>query len=465
MKKIFKEICEKADLVGTSSIIYNKGRIVEKLNNGYSSKEKKKKVSNNTVFRIASVSKVIVALCLMNLYEKGLVDLDEDISKYLGFLVRNPKYMDDSITLRMILTQTSSISDGQEKDVNSDVDTGYNRINGTNEECSLEDLISINGSKFVSDTFNNYKPGTHFEYSNLGCGVIACIIEKVTGEYFTDYVKTTVFKPLKLDASFIVTDIKNKDIASTYYKSNGKIILSRDKEGFSNRIYKKFPLGDNFRGPAGGCFISTNDLMKLMITLLNGGEPIIKRDTLDEMMQMNWCSKKVKNDSYVAKGLQLEILDHFHGKRLYGHFGDAYGVKSFFLFNPKQQFGMVYITNGGGYKYQESGICDVHEKILDASLNKYWIQDVNTFYYLIKSGYGYLGKRKIKVASHITKNGIYFSDLALFDALGINVLEHYDYIKENCKKHTIDTILNHFKEKYNYEFIKNEDSYLISYKY
>ena len=466
MKELFKEISQNASLVGASSLVFKDGKIVEKLNYGYSSLEKNKKVNNNTVFRIASVSKIIVALCIMKLYEEGKVDLTTDISDYLGFSVRNPKYPDVIITLKMIMTQTSSITDGFEKDVNSDVDSGYNLINGTNEECSLQDLLDPNGKRFVKETFSNYRPATHFEYSNLGCGILACIIEKVTGEYFTDYVKRIIFKPLKLDASFVVTDIKTKNIASTYLYRDGENKLCRSREMFINNVYKKFPIGENFRGPAGGCFISTNGLMKIMKALLAGGKPILKTATLDKMMQMAWAGKRQPNDSYVAKGLQLEIVDYFNSRRLYGHFGDAYGVKSYFLFNREEQIGMVYITNGGNYKYQECGYCDIHEKLIKATLDKYWHKSFSTiFTFNINDKIGYIDKRAIELDYRVSKNGVFFNKLSLLDGLGISALEDYDFCNKEGKSMPVEEVVEKFKDKYNMDIIKGEESYMISYKH
>ena len=151
-------------------------------------------MNNDTVFRIASVSKILVALCIMRLYQEKKLDLDADISNYLGFSVRNPKFPNDIINLKMILTQTSSITDGLEYAEGDDKDSGYNAINGTNIECRLQDLLDPNGKYFVKETYSNYAPGSHFQYSNLGCGILACIVEKVSGEYFTEYIKKIIFK-------------------------------------------------------------------------------------------------------------------------------------------------------------------------------------------------------------------------------------------------------------------------------
>ena len=466
MKEIFKQICSDASLVGASCLVFNKGKIVEKLNYGVSDLDKSVKVTNSTVFRIASVSKILVALCIMRLYEEKKLDIETDISEYLGFKVRNPKYPDQIINLKMIMTQTSSITDGLEVDSGDSKDSGYNSINGTNIECSLQDLLDPNGKYFVKETFSHHMPGSHFQYSNLGCGILACVVEKVSGIYFTEYVKKIIFKPLKLDASFVVTDIKSKNVASTYIKRNGEIVKLRDREKFEKGVYNIFPLGENFRGPAGGCFISTNGLMKIMQALLSGGAPIIKEETLNKMMQMAWAGKTEPYESYSAKGLQLMICDYFDNRRLYGHFGDAYGVKSHFLFNKKEQLGMIFITNGGGYKYQECGYSDVQEKLIKETLDKYWNPEIaSTFRFNINDKEGYLLDRKIELKTRVSKGIVYFSKLSIFDAFGISTLDDYDYVNKASRIASLDEILDHLKDKYQFDILKGEDSYMISYKH
>ena len=295
---------------------------------------------------------------------------------------------------------------------------------------------------------------------------MACIVEKITGEYFTDYVKKIVFKPLKIDASFVVTDIKTNNIASTYLYRDGENKLCRSREMFINNVYKKFPLGENFRGPAGGLFISTNGLMKIMKALLSGGKPILKTATLDKMMQMAWAGKRQPNDSYVAKGLQLEIVDYFNNRRLYGHFGDAYGVKSYFLFNREEQIGMVYITNGGNYKYQECGYCDIHEQLIKATLDKYWHKSFSTiFTFNINEKVGYIDKRQIELDFRSSKNGVFFNKLSLLDGLGISALEDYDFCNKEGKSMPLEEVVEKFKDKYNMDIVKGEESYMISYKH
>ena len=136
------------------------------------------------------------------------------------------------------------------------------------------------------------------------------------------------------------------------------------------------------------------------------------------------------------------MFDYFNNRRLYGHFGDAYGVKSYFLFNKQEQIGMVFITNGGNYKYQENGYCDIHEAMIKHTLDMYWKPEMaSTFSFKVKENYGYILNRKIELDYRVTKNGVFFSKLSLLDALGINVLEDYDYINKDAKSKTLDEVL------------------------
>lgn len=150
-------------------------------------------------------------------------------------------------------------------------------------------------------------------------------------------------------------------------------MLFQTREQFIKNQYDYFELGENYRGPAGGLFVSMNDLSKIM-RLFMGNSTLYKQSTIDLMLETHWQGEGY--GEYKSKGLQIMILDYFDNRTLYGHFGDAYGAKSFMLFNPKKEIGICYITNGGGFKYQDIGICDIHEEIIKLFLDKYWVDNV-----------------------------------------------------------------------------------------
>ena len=91
----------------------------------------------DTIYRIASISKIIVALGAMKLVEQGKLDINEDVSKYLGFTLRNPNHPDKKITLKHIMTQSSSITDGFD-----DPHRGYDAVNGPSVHVPLKEILT-----------------------------------------------------------------------------------------------------------------------------------------------------------------------------------------------------------------------------------------------------------------------------------------------------------------------------------
>lgn len=367
--KKLEQLLNNYDLAGVSILHATKEGVDFTFTKGYQELETKKETSINTVYRFASVSKIIVALSVMTLVEKGVLDIYEDISKYLGYKVRNPKHPDKIITLEHLMTQTSSINDGNEDPV-----LGYDGVNGTSLDISLERLLTDPTYEYYTEkTFLDYAPGEYWCYSNFGCGILACIIEKVTGKYFTDYVKEVILDPLSIDGGFRVEQVNHKDmVASLYNYSKDNVSLCRSLDQFMRYMFPKFELGNNFRGPAGGLFISPMDLSKIMLMMMNKGIyqgiRILKEETIQEMEKVHW--QGISDDpSYRAKGLQLNLMSGFSKEVLIGHFGSAYGLRSFMFYNKNN--GYILACNGGNYIPVKGDLVKFHRDVIEYLVNKF----------------------------------------------------------------------------------------------
>ena len=367
--KEYNEFINQFEMVGSNVLFLRKDGYVETVSTGYASLENNILSHPNSIYRIASISKVIVAVGLLKLYEKGLVDLDEDVSKYLGFKVRNPKYEEQKITLRMILTQTSSIIDDGICD--NGIYKGYDGSNCTDDFIKLEELLT-KGSKHFYKGYSDHAPGSEFIYSNLGCGILACVCEKITNKYFPDYIIECLLNPLDIKSGFRLENISYpENLVGHYLYENNQFKLYRDYESFKKVQCLKYPLGENYRGVAGGLYISSIDLSKIMSMLMNKGIynniRILEEKTVKEMETV-WWEGLPSDPTYRKKGLQMIILDQFTNLPLKGHFGNAYGLRSFMLYNDNG--GIIFLCNGANFINDVEHMTILQEKVIKFLVEK-----------------------------------------------------------------------------------------------
>lgn len=356
----FQEICKKYEVKNACITLVENNKSYT-YSYGYQDIDKNILLENDGIFRIASISKTVLAIGAMHLKEEGLLDLDKDISLYLGFPVRNPHYPDSIITTRMLMTQTSSITDGfDDEDLSYDGDRvdGYNGVNGRYLNVSLKEMLTPSKSPYYSDlTYSKYIPGEHFIYSNFGCGILACIIEKITGKNYDQYMKEFCFQKLGLDASYYAVDIKKRDKIVTLYNGLNK----RDMPSFIEKCYPKAKIGESYLGVAGGLFISMPELSKIMMSFWKKDYQLLKDETIKKMMTVNWEGHA---DEYRKKGLQMIIMDGYAPFSLYGHFGSAYGLRSMMLFNKELETGVCFACSGGNINYRSDSIPSIHYDLI-----------------------------------------------------------------------------------------------------
>jgi CubicO group peptidase (beta-lactamase class C family) len=146
-----------ACIVINDSIVWQKGY-------GYSKIYRGIKATENTIYLGASVSKTITATAIMQLWEKGLFDLDEDVNNFLPFSLRNPKYPEKKITFRMLLSHHSSLSYG---DYDSSLIYYFFTLFGSTKE-RYEEILSPSGKFYNPNVWIDSEPGTTLQYSNIG---------------------------------------------------------------------------------------------------------------------------------------------------------------------------------------------------------------------------------------------------------------------------------------------------------
>ncbi|MGB1198385.1 MAG: serine hydrolase domain-containing protein [Thalassotalea sp.] len=363
--------------------------------------------------RIASISKFVLTLSLMTLVDNDLVVLDEDISNYLGFTLRNPHFPKRKITVKQVLAHVSSIRDNGQYFLS--FGENYQQFFLTNNNENIDDHFSFS---------ENQGPGDYFMYSNLNFGLIAGVIENVSGLRMDTFVKEVLFKPLNLSSSFNVCDLfengylqlatlYRKGRGGNFWDSKGAWVPQVDGENVScfyggekyNRskkpdlsMLKNYQLGSNptLFSPQGGLRASAKDLavlMKLFVGKHN--ENIISKKSLALMLSPVWQYNETLQNGHTggessldnlatknmntAYGLSTHIIDlklwglTKKSQKYYGHLGSAYGLLGQFWFDPITGDGFIALITGVGddpaKPLSKTPLDAIEEKVLIMSLN------------------------------------------------------------------------------------------------
>lgn len=340
-------------------------------------------VRSDTLFRIASVSKFVTTIGLMQLVDQGKVDLDGDASRYLGFKLRNPDFPDAPITPRMLLSHTASIADADDY------------VIPANHAVSEFFDPSRHPGTATYHFLPGRKPGTWFSYCNLCYGLIGTMVERVSGERFDLYQQKHVLTPLGIDAGYDPALLAHPERLATLYHhtANGYEEAKDDSTHFLPEAPAQYQIGTNATifSPQGGLRISLDGLYRLSQFVLGhgtvNGVTVLSSQSLRTMLQPEWRYNGHNGEgtypitSYGLATIQLtgahDPSGHpttpWKGYRggLVGHLGDAYGLRSGLWLNPKTQDGYLFIVDGFPEDGQEksgtfSSFTNVEEKIFEA---------------------------------------------------------------------------------------------------
>ncbi|MBE6310765.1 MAG: beta-lactamase family protein [Bacteroidales bacterium] len=332
-----KDVMTEFQAVGISAAVVKDGKIVYNESFGYKDLDTKAPLTNSDVMRIASISKSFTATSLLQLVDKGIISLDDDVSDLIGFKIRNPHHPDVPITLKMILSHTSSIRDKED----------YFTLDHLN-PAVYGDCI---------ESYFKYKPGEGYCYSNMGLNLAGSILEKVSGVRFDDYVRTNVIHKLGLYGGHNVDSLDNSKIARIYTRRNGEYVESKGAyRSRANDMHEYiFGYSTPWFSPTGGVKISAHDLAIYMMMHMNYGEyngvRLITKESAKAMQTPIWTGAGGNEDRY---GLCLnEFVDYINDEKYntpgsypIGHTGGAYGLNSIMIWSPADGWGIVAMTNG-----------------------------------------------------------------------------------------------------------------------
>ncbi|MEE4199748.1 serine hydrolase domain-containing protein [Erythrobacter sp.] len=304
-------------------------------------------VEANDPVRIASISKLVMALAALRLEQEGKVDLDADISRYLGYPVRAPGFPDTSVTLHQLLSHRSGLRDR----------AGYVIPLGESLREKLADPDAW---------YDDAPPGeAPFAYANLGSPVVATVLEAASGERFDALLERLVFEPLGIDAcaNWIGCSPETVARAVVLYRDTGDIARD-DASGLPPNC--TIPVAEGVRcdlsgyvpgsnasvfSPQGGVRMGMVDLAKIGQALVSEGAGLIAPEALNAALASARPAVQGQ-EFFCGYGLHFQMLEapgrpcldglFEDGRARFGHAGEAYGLRSGLWFDPVSGTGLAY---------------------------------------------------------------------------------------------------------------------------
>lgn len=313
--------------IGVSVAVVRNDSIVYTRAFGYRNRDDSIPLHPDDLFRIASVSKTLVATAIMQLVEKGKLSLDDDVNRYLDFRIQHPQYPSIPITVKMLLCHRSSINDSQGRDT-------FDRINAdTNPD--------------YAKCYCDYAPGEGYTYCNMNYNLLGAVIEKVSGERFDHYIRKHIMKPLHLRGSFNSQNMDSNRFVPPYRyreKQDSLFLIANVYQPGATKI-RKYKRGYNTTifSPPGGLIITPTELASYMVMHINQGR-------YKTVAVISPQSEQAMREVQTPKAHYALSLKHYDDiipdEHLIGQTGGAHGIHTAMIFHPEKKYGFIVFCNG-----------------------------------------------------------------------------------------------------------------------
>ena len=341
-------------LIGYSSLaacIIKDNQIIWSIGYGYYDRSELKHATTDTIYNLMSISKTITGTALMQLYEQGLFELDDDVNTFLPFDLRNPNFPDDPITFRMLLSHTSSL-------YCPSYDYYWNNFSGDPPfnfypEQFLKEYLLPGGEYYDPGVWSTeHRPGEYALYVNVGFEIIAYLVELISGELFLEYCDTYIFSPLDMkNTGFNLSCLDIDQVAIPYWR----VMCRYYKINELRFWFERYTPPDQYWRirwyPAGGLYSTVSDLSHFLIAHMNdgiyNGTRILQKETVELMHE-------IQPGNQIDYGLAW-YQDTIWGINVTGHSGGNVGVNTEMCYNQTEEIGVIWFANGCPGYFQPLG--------------------------------------------------------------------------------------------------------------
>jgi len=347
---------EHEHIAGMSTAIVSRDGIVWSADLGHADIEHGIPRSADTVQLVASVTKPFTVTAVLRLAEDQRLGLDSDVNTYLPFSVRNPRFPHDPITVRQLITHTSSLAIGQDTDA---YEGSYHAGDSGDEVLGwwLREYLATGGAYFAAGNYLEHRPGQRWAYSSVGTGLLGYVVECVADRPYRTYVRDEILRPLGMTrTAFALSELEEAGQARHYaYFENGaksttmvplhpELLERRPSDVGGHIAYEQFSFATY---PDGGLRTCVTDLARWLRMWMCGGtlggvtlleELSVEMALTPQCDELGWEAWP-----HAQMGLGWYSLQ---GDGTWSHGGGDLGTATQVRFDPRRGLAAVVLANG-----------------------------------------------------------------------------------------------------------------------
>jgi len=297
-----------------------------------------------TPFLIGSIQKVFVAISILQLYEDGVIGLDDEVNDYLPFAIGHPDYPNSPITFRMLLSHRSGLQATLNSEFCFDWEGGYTPEYKSYIRGYYPSVIGISLGEYLSKCLPStgslyhredwvFEPDTQFGYSNVGYKILMYLLEQISNQTIAAYMQENIFEPLRMHHTGFNASKFIGQHAIPHTRTSGTT-TNRELPIWNGRYMLRS---------------SASNMGHLLIALLNKGQfdgyQLLQPNTIAMMFEKTYPSNPLNNLRkelrWISYGLGMEVRTHGN----FGHGGSTVGFTAECYFNPTSRLGYIRLSN------------------------------------------------------------------------------------------------------------------------
>ncbi len=321
---IVSNLCDDPNVVGASLGVIRDQHLVWSCGYGFANKDTESRPDENTIFRIASVTKTFTATALFQLRDAGMINLDDPLTNYIDeFSAATARHGTiEDVTIRRLLCHHSGLICEP---------TTHDPYWETLRTPTIEEILeSLNRTEVIVE------PDKHFKYSNLGFALLGEVIARVSGQKYEEYVKNKILIPMDMTSTFFDVDETNNMPHAIGYETNTA----------SNQLSVAPTPHMKGISAAGQLYSTVSDLTKWISlqlrteNLQSDATQILAETSIREMhrpvfLEPDWST------GYGLPWISSRMGNHI----LIGHTGYLFGYRADVSFNPTNKLGLIALFN------------------------------------------------------------------------------------------------------------------------